>query len=292
MDGTAMFDTEANHVARLRRVMEFIHDHLDEPLDLIRLAEIACFSPYHWHRIYSAFHGESVFETVQRLRLQRAAAELLRSEASIAIIAKHAGYGGAAAFSRAFTQKYGESPKRFRAARRDLERIGPQTIRRTQMPEIELRNSPSLRLAAMHHTGDYMEISRAFNGLISALAASSQLRSGMTMVGVYFSDPRITPVEQRRSLAGVLVDPDFAINDPLTEFHTEKGPLAVLTHKGPYADLPATYDWLYGVWLPDSGREPADAPSFEVYLNSPMDTRPVDLLTEICVPLQPATGAS
>jgi AraC family transcriptional regulator len=285
-----MFGAEIGigHGARLQRVADYIHDHLDEPLDLLRLAEIACLSPYHWHRVYSGFYGESVFETVQRLRLQRAAAELIRTAAPIAAIARHAGYGGAAAFSRAFAQKYGEPPARFRALRLDLERIGPRITGRTDMPDVELRSSAGLRLAAMPHQGDYMEISRAFTGLIGALAAQSKLRPGMTMVGVYFSDPRITPVAELRSLAGAIIEDRDAIGTPLREFRTAAGDLAVFKHKGPYAELMGAYDWLYGEWLPNSGREPADAPSFEVYLNSPMDTRPADLLTEICVPLQPA----
>ena len=38
-------------------------------------------------------------------------------------------------------------------------------------------------------------------------------------------------------------------------------------------------------WLVQSGREAADAPVFEEYLNSPKDTAPADLVTEICLPL-------
>ncbi|MGL4320711.1 MAG: GyrI-like domain-containing protein [Paracoccaceae bacterium] len=35
------------------------------------------------------------------------------------------------------------------------------------------------------------------------------------------------------------------------------------------------------MWLPQSGRQMADRPSFEVYLNSPMDTPQDQLLTEL-----------
>ena len=55
--------------------------------------------------------------------------------------------------------------------------------------------------------------------------------------------------------------------------------------KGPYTLLPTAYDQIYGTWLPASGEVPSDYPSFEIYLNSPMDTAPEDLLTQICVPL-------
>jgi len=66
----------ARYEARLNRVLDHIYDHLDEPLDIDRLAEIACLSPYHWHRIYQAMHGETVASTVRRLRLHRAAGYL------------------------------------------------------------------------------------------------------------------------------------------------------------------------------------------------------------------------
>jgi hypothetical protein len=45
----------------------------------------------------------------------------------------------------------------------------------------------------------------------------------------------------------------------------------------------ARFAWPSG---PGSGEESADSPAFEVYPNSPMDTPPEDLLTEICLPLK------
>ena len=65
---------------RLRRVSAYIHDHLDEDLDMERLAEIACLSSYHWHRIYRAIYGETLAATVKRLRLHRAAGDIVLPE--------------------------------------------------------------------------------------------------------------------------------------------------------------------------------------------------------------------
>jgi AraC family transcriptional regulator len=48
----------------------------------------------------------------------------------------------------------------------------------------------------------------------------------------------------------------------------------------------AAYDWLFGQWLPSSGREAADAPIFEDYLDSPRDTLPTELRTDIYLPLK------
>ena len=60
----------------------------------------------------------------------------------------------------------------------------------------------------------------------------------------------------------------------------------MLTYKGPYASIKVAYDYLFGRWLAETGREPDDAPCYEHYLNGPDDTPPDELLTEICLALK------
>ena len=48
----------------------------------------------------------------------------------------------------------------------------------------------------------------------------------------------------------------------------------------------AAYDWLFGVWLPESGYELRDAPILEAYLNDPSQTAPAELLSEILLPIE------
>ncbi|MGL5009051.1 MAG: AraC family transcriptional regulator, partial [Paracoccaceae bacterium] len=88
-----------------------------------------------------------------------------------------------------------------------------------------------------------------------------------------------------RSHAGAMVQADFAVPEPLEKMVLPGGRHAVLTYTGPYAGLTAAYDQLYGLWLPQSGDQAADRPSFEVYLNSPMDTPQEKLVTELHLPL-------
>ncbi|MBC6408662.1 MAG: GyrI-like domain-containing protein, partial [Rhodobacteraceae bacterium] len=66
------------------------------------------------------------------------------------------------------------------------------------------------------------------------------------------------------------------------------GRTAVLTYKGPYDGLEAPYRYLYGTWLAQVGAVPSGQPPYEIYLNSPEDTAPEDLLTAIHVPLAEA----
>lgn len=66
----------------------------------------------------------------------------------------------------------------------------------------------------------------------------------------------------------------------------EAGRAAVFLHRGPYDTLHATWRAIYRDWEPASGEALRDAPPFEVMLNSPDDTPPADLLTEIWIPLR------
>lgn len=68
-----------SYAERLGRVTAYVYDHLDEEFDLNRLAGIAFLSPYHWHRIFTSMHGETVAGLVKRLRLHRAALGLSQS---------------------------------------------------------------------------------------------------------------------------------------------------------------------------------------------------------------------
>ena len=105
------------------------------------------------------------------------------------------------------------------------------------------------------------------------------------MVGIYYDDPGTVAPEALKSHAGVLVDQSFEMSENLEDVKTPDGRMAVMHYKGPYAGLKAAYDYLFGEWLPKSGEEMREAPSFEIYLNDPMDTAPDELLTDIHVPI-------
>ena len=64
-----------NYQQRINLVLRHIEQNLDRRPDLDELARIACFSPYHFHRIFSAMVGESVAAYVRRLLLERSAGD-------------------------------------------------------------------------------------------------------------------------------------------------------------------------------------------------------------------------
>lgn len=276
----------ANYERRLHRVSAYIYAHLDEELDLDRLSEIACLSPHHWHRVYRAVHGETLAATVKRLRLQRAAADLVQTELPVEAIARRSGYPNVQSFNRTFRTVYGHPPARYR-------REGSHKVFETAsmegnpgMYDVTLREIEPIALVGVAHSGSYMAIGQAFETLYGTLFARRLFRPDMEMIGIYLDDPELVETEKLRSFACVTMTGETPAEAPLTPQKIDGGQYAVLRHKGPYADMPKAYQWLYGTWLPQSGREIRDNLIFEKYLNNPREVAPTDLLTEIYLPLK------
>lgn len=101
--------------ARINRAIDHIDAHLGEELKLEDIAAAAHFSPYHFHRLFKGMVGETVSQFVQRVRLDRAASQLLADPRKpITRIAMDCGYGSSAAFSRAFRSAHGVTPSEWR----------------------------------------------------------------------------------------------------------------------------------------------------------------------------------
>lgn len=278
--------TWALYEQRLRRVSDYIHAHIDEAIDNDRLAEIACLSSYHWHRIYRAVHGETTAQTVKRLRLHRAAGDLASSGLAVAEIARRCGYPNVQSFNRIFKSVYGLPPGLYRK-RGSHAIFDPILSQRNQgMFDVTIRRFPAQSLVTLAHRGSYMSIGKAFEQLIGILCARQQFNPEGRMVGLYLDDPEAVAERDLRSYAGLTEPTTSEIAPPLEAVVLEAGECAVLRHKGPYADMRFAYRWLYGEWLRTSGREVADRPVFEIYVNNPREVAPTELLTEICLPLR------
>ncbi len=276
----------ADYEKRLNRVTAYIHDHLDDDIDLNKLAEIACLSPYHWHRIYQAMRGETPAAAVKRLRLHRAAGYLAQTSMPIEEIADKSGYPNLQSFTRIFSSVYGMPPAQYRKNGSHTQFQSQDSQGNDAMYNVAIKNLPAIKAVTVSHVGSYMEIGKAFDTLYGWLGARNLINNGMRSIGIFLDDPTAVPEEKLRSRAGIVADETLPIEPPLEYAQVAAGPYAVLRHKGPYADMRAAYRWLYGEWLPQSGQEAADAPVFEEYLNSPRDTAPTELMTDIFLPLR------
>jgi AraC family transcriptional regulator len=278
--------TQGSYQARLDRVVDHIYAHIDQDIRPEGLAEIACLSPYHWHRIYVAIRGETISATIRRLRLLRAADRLANSDLSIGTIAERAGYSGADSFARAFRETYGKSPADYRATGSHAAFKAAAEAEDHQGFPVALETLPATRCASIAHKGPYLQIDQAMGRLFTALAAQTIMAPDQAMRAVFFDDPDLTPVDALRSCACSPVAKGLPLAPPLEETVLRGGVYARLRYRGPYADMKGAYRWLLGVWLPQSGYDPDDDPIFEAYLNNPQHVAPADLITDIHLPLK------
>ncbi len=154
------------------------------------------------------------------------------------------------------------------------------------MYDVEIRDLPAQQALTIPHRGPYMEIGRAFEQLGGILGPRGLFPFSTGMVAIYLDDPESVPESQLNSLAGITVSGSPPVEAPLSLTPIRGGRYAVLKHKGPYADMKAAYNWLLGTWLVQSGEEAASAPMLETYLNTPADTPPLELRTDIHLPLE------
>lgn len=156
------------------------------------------------------------------------------------------------------------------------------------MYTVTIEEAQPLTLAAIRHRGPYTAIGSAFECLAAWAGPRGLMTPQTRAIGLYFDDPGQVPESELRSAACLSVpEPVTDAEAGVETFRIPGGPCATLRHVGPYSDLGTPYAWLYGTWLPQSGREPADQPSYEDYLNDPSTTPPDELVTVIHVPLKP-----
>ena len=107
-------DTRIEYIRRINRLTEYITEHLEDELDLNRLAQMSNLSPYHFHRIVKAFLGEPLGAYIGRLRVEKAARSLRYTDLPVQEIAFSVGYDSPSSLTKVFNQYYGISPTEFR----------------------------------------------------------------------------------------------------------------------------------------------------------------------------------
>ncbi len=99
---------------KLLNLSVYINEHLREELTLEVLAARMSLSPFHFHRKFRAYFGESLHQHIKRLRLERSAYALLYQLTPVSAVARASGYKTLSAFSHAFSAHFGVAPTRFR----------------------------------------------------------------------------------------------------------------------------------------------------------------------------------
>jgi DNA gyrase inhibitor len=280
--------TREEYLKRVNVVVDYINNHLDEELDLQKLAEMSNLSTYHFHRIMKAFLGETLGAYIIRVRLETAVRLLRYTDLPVEQIAYSVGYEMPSSLSKSFKQFYDITPLEYRNNKNfvimkpvqlnpDLNLKSPKVI------DIETKKAIYIRL-----TGAYSELDfcGAWGKLWAYVKENKLFSAGIEHISIYHDDPKVTNSEKLRTDV-CLVLPKPA--EPKGEIGVKEiagGKYAVFLYQGPYTNLGIVYDTIFAKWLPDCGYELRNAPLYEKYINDPSRTEEAKLKTEIYIPLQ------
>ncbi|WP_163808963.1 AraC family transcriptional regulator [Pseudodesulfovibrio sp. JC047] len=298
-----MKDTTKNlYFERMHLVLRHIQANLDEDLTLESLAAMTFFSPIHFHRIFKGMFGETVIEHIRRIRMERAATRLAMGTSSVTVAAFDAGYETVESFSRAFKKMFDCPPSKYQENhwKNLYKRLSgsvhylPENARIrltiTQQKEVSMKvkieRIAPLRVAYVRHVGPYKDCTQAWETLCAWAEPKGLFDPLPKFIGICYDDPQVTPADKIRYDACFTVHADVEGAGEIGIQTLSGGDYAVTRHCGPYSELEQAYGKLMGQWLPTSGQELKEGPSFEIYLNAPDNTPPEELQTDIYLPLK------
>lgn len=302
-------DHRSEYEWRMHKVLTHIDGHLDEPLDLAALADVAHFSAFHFHRLFAAWAGETLGDYVRRRRLEVAALRLAtQPRVSVLDAALSVGFGSGEAFSRAFSAHFGNSPTAWRKAHRwepvdekrnpdqialhGFTKNGPSSrdtaLSETMPMNVELITRPPVTVAYLRYTGPFGAPVGAFwNTQVAPWITAHNLWSH-PRYGISHDDPSITAPDHSRYDACVEVPEDFVPDGGFLKTVLPGGRYAAMKFHGLPAEINGAWTRLLRDWLPASGFQFDNRPAFEYYpARGAFDEKTGAFECDICIPIAP-----
>jgi AraC family transcriptional regulator len=271
-------------IQRMEQSLKFIEDHILDELTLDAVAAEACFSPYHFHRIFRAMVGEYI----RKRRLTLAAEDLLSSSRGILDIALDYRFQSNEAFSRSFKKVYGFTPAAYRRnsvrlttlhkKRPDGERLRhlregvtmePKIVRKEGFAAVGMEITTTLKSNGKNR--DIFHLWGKFQGRMTEITnrVDDAVSYGIcgTVTAELSKPAEMTEDTEYTELVCVEVTDLGHIPDGMIGRTIPGRTYAVFTHRGPLfpSFLQQTYDYIYGTWLPQSGKELDGGWDFEIY---------------------------
>ncbi len=280
------------YLKRINTVLDYVRANLTDDLSLETLAQVACFSPFHFHRIFTTLVGETVNQCVVRLRLERAAA-LLKTAPTMSITqaATASGFTSLSVFSRAFKNQYGlsprswdrESPLKNSKNGQILEGFPLYTIdvlsdigARDEF-EVRLRPLPMQWLAVVRVFNPYQppHVLEGYERVLSWYRGRGGQLARTTLYGMSQDDPEITPLELcRYDWCLTLPDNGLGQIESNAEIDMRVFPactIATIHVEGDIYCVDRAWQYLYRYWLPRSRFMPDNLPAMEIYRQQPAE---------------------
>lgn len=305
---------QSEYISRINKTFDYIDSNLDKPLTLEELASVASFSRFHFSRIFHSIVGETPFQFIQRVRIEKAAMLLLTNrKMNISDIATKCGFSDLSVFSRNFKSCFGVSPTSYRANKKQNSNLSQtdskssqseakavpyfcpelQTIKwRTNMKlnkSVEIKELPKMTLAYIRHIGPYKGDDKLFEGLWNRLFAWAGPRGliggkDFRSLVIYHDDPGVTIEDKLRMSVCITVPPETKVDGEIGKMELDAAKYVIARFEVNAQQFQEAWDWLYGEWFPASGYQPDEKPCFEMYPEEPRDGK---FVVDICVPVKP-----
>ena len=275
-------NTTVSYQQRILRVLTYIKNHLDEPLDLPQLADIAYFSPHHFHRIFSELVGETVKEHVRRLKLERAMVQLAMDKDSITDIAFQAGFNSLEAFSRVIKTQYQLTPTQVRKNTQQQIKTSVSNDSDLEVRKVQL---DGFDLAYARHIGDYSHAGRAWVKLIELTDIKYILEEDRIRLGFAYDHPVITPANKCCYDACIPWQDEFVESGLLGRFQVKPGDFLMFVHHGSLDTIDQTYRLFIRQCIASDTSDFCDRHNFMWYKNTAMLSDPALQVTECYFPV-------
>src|SRR5579871_1521708 len=290
----------SEYTQRINRVIDHLRANLDRQVKLEELAKVACFSEFHFHRIFGAVSGETLNSFTKRLRLEKAARLLRYSGHKLTDIALDCGFSSSATFSRAFRAGYDTSPRQFRKSgeikksKICKELFSPKEYLLPMSTEEKRAAFPVRLIDVPERQVAYIRVTNAFemDRVIAALktliewAKSQNIFEDGTLFGMSADDPHVTPKHLYRYEVCFTSSSPFECAEGISKLTMPAMRYAVVRVSGDIRTVTTATDYLFRGWLINSDYEPEHAPGLEVFLNkeNALDWSHFEL--DLCIPVQ------
>lgn len=261
---------EKDSIERTLKVIAYIEENLDNELTLEHLAELACYSPTHFHRVFQGIIGETVHSYIKRLRLEAAAGKLKYTEDTVTHIALEASYETPSAFTKAFKQTTGMAPQKYRSAYSAIKSIADKIDKLPMLePDRIEKKMPDLELLFVRRQGCYsVSAAKAWIAMIHFIEINKIDPSQLRYFGISHDDPQVTNEEKLRYDAAITIPSGIKEKGEVGRQRIKGGKYAIFVHCGPYNNLENTFEQIFLKWLSQSRKQfDKSRPVFCEYFN-------------------------
>jgi len=288
-----------DYYIRIQNAIDFIESNLDDKLSITDIAAEACFSAFHFQRMFQAISGFSVHEYIRRRRLSEAAVMLAETDKGILDIAMACQYNSQEAFTRAFEGCFGVTPAKYRKAVSranlqgkmnflDFKKKGSGEMSVGKPEIVPLSNRKIIGYAYktnLNNDKHYEEIPGFYqhfgmNEFYMRIPDKTAPNMSYGIACNFEDDGRFSFIVGEE--VGQFAD---QLDDGFVNFEIPEGTYAEFKAYGPAGTVPSVRDYIYGTWLPQSNYERTEGPDFEV--TDVMNSRfPEDLRVKIYIPIK------